>query len=432
MSMTANTNTCNGKRSSISSYVNCALCVSIAIVQHAHSVSGFAPIQERKACEGPLCPRPSRRFTSTSSLPLRKTSPFQNSSRSSSDEGDSVHGDSFAMRMASQQNEYENEHENRLLGHDQEDETELRNQLHSNEEMAVMARRKFLSGLAQVSVAGAMMSTNVNTPQPANAYDKAYPVNLDFTNNDSSINLQSIREQRISVEKAKVQKSKSDLLSQPLAFKDKKDVLGSVAWGGALWLLSGSRSNPLVKPIANALYDTNTRKGAWVKDRNDGLFAPFPAAFSILMGIVFLFLGVVTDRILLFATEGDSNVILQLAGVSLIGGGSLELGRIASGEKMRTREELERDNNLAREFQEFTEKKLIYGQGGSVHRSEVIKSFRRYYGKYRVDNEQYPLNDLEIEQLLRGWNRQTGNRETMSASGFLKNVKINADAEIKM
>ncbi len=332
--------------------------------------------------------------------------------------------------MASQQNE--NEHEREFLGHEQEDETEIRNQHHRNEEMAVMARRKFLSGLAQLSVAGAMMSTNVNTPQPANAYDKAYPVNLDFTNNDSSINLQSIREQRISVEKAKVQKSKSDLLSQPLAFKDKKDVLGSVAWGGALWLLSGSRSNPIVKPIANALYDTNTRKGAWVKDRNDGLFAPFPAAFSILMGIVFLFLGVVTDRILLFATEGDSNVILQLAGVSLIGGGSLELGRIASGEKMRTREELERDDNLAREFQEFTEKKLIYGKGGSVHRSEVIKSFRRYYGKYRVDNEQYPLNDLEIEQLLRGWNRQTRNRETMSASGFLKNVKINADAEIKM
>ena len=293
-------------------------------------------------------------------------------------------------------------------------------------EEIIQERRKFLEGMFVASAAGLIL------PMAANAYDKAYPVNLDFENNDSTKNLQSIREERISVQRAKAKQSKSDLINKPFMIKDTKDVIGSAVWAGSLWLLSGSRSNPLVKPIANALYDTNTKKGAWVKDRNDGLFAPFPAAFSILMGFIFLILGFITDRVLLYAAEGESTVVLQLAGVSLIGGASLELGRIASGEKMKTRENAERDQNLADEFEEFAGRKLIYGEGGSVHRSEVIKSFRRYYGKYRVENEQFPLGDLEIEQLLRGWNRRNGNLETMSGSGFLKNVKINEQAEIKM
>jgi len=294
---------------------------------------------------------------------------------------------------------------------------------------SVKERREFLNAMF---VASSVAAVSTTTSSAANAYEKAYPVTLDFEGNDTSRNLENMRTERISSQKAKAKQTKEDLLQNPLSFKDKKDVFGSIAWGGAIWLLSGSRSNPLVKPIANALYDTSTKKGQWVKDRNEGMFSQVPLAFSILMGILFLVIGVITDRILLFSTEGDSNVVLQLAGVSLIGGASLELGRIASGEKMKTRENAERDESLANEFKEFASKKLIYGQGGSIHRSEVIKSFRRYFAKYRVENEEYPLGDLEIEQLLRGWNRRMGNLETMSSAGFIKNVKINAQAEIQM
>lgn len=397
-------------------YVHCGVC--IAAIQKTSCVDAFAPIKESKKREGPLCPR---RLTSASALPAGRSSKgtLSLSINRSNDETDA--GESFAMRMASHQNDV----------FDPKDDNELKNLVdaeHMNSDAVVVQRRKFLEGFFKASVAGVMVSNM----SPANAYEKAFPVNLDFDNNDSSINLQSIREERISVQKAKAKQSKSDLIKQPLAFKDKKDVIGSAVWGGALWFLLGSRSNPLVRPIANALYDTNTNKGAWVKDRNEGLFAPFPAAFSILMGVAFLVLGVLLDRTLLFVAEEDSNVVLQLAGVSLIGGASLELGRIASGEKMKTRADKERDDNLAREFEEFTSKKLIYAKGGSVHRSEVINSFRRYFAKYRVDNDEYPLGDLEIEQLLRAWNKTTGNPETMSGSGFLKNVKINSDAEIRM
>lgn len=395
---------------------------------------GSATRKENTKCDGPICPRQRQLSTSLHTGTSFGTCNGRSSKKSISLPGNlnkksTCSGETFVMRMAAHSHSHEqDEIEFEMLPSNSGGPEEI-----VKDDELILERRKFLGGFLSTSSAAAVaVGIATTTANPANAFENAYPVTLDFENNDSSINLQSIREKRISVEKAKAKQSKNDLLSHPLSFRNTKDVIGSAAWGGALWLLLGSRSNPLVRPIANSLYDTNTRKGAWVKDRNDGLFAEFPLAFTILMWIVFLVLGIVTDRTLLLATEGDSNIVLQLAGVTLIGGASLEIGRIASGEKMKTREEYERDENLAREFQEYTAKKLIYGEGGSVHRSEVINTFRRYYAKYRVDNDQFPLNDLEIEQLLRKWNRTTGNQEKMSGSGFLKNVKLNENAQIRM
>jgi len=374
-------------------------CYCVAI----QSVRAFTPISDpmrnnKNKCEGPDCKRNSPNLAHHES----KSHNVRN------------FGESFAIRMAS----YQREEDERLV-----EEGLLFTDETCDVEESTMQRRIFLAS---------MLATTLITPTVAAGYDKAYPVNLDFDNGDSSVNLQSLREERISAKKAEVKKTKADLRSsQPFAFRNKKDIIGSAVWGGALWLLSGSRSNPLVKPIANALYDENTRKGAWVKDRNEGFFAPFPAAFKILIGFIFFLLGILTDRSLLLLAEGESNVVLQLAGVSLIGGASLELGRIASGEKQPTREEGERDQLLVSEFEEFASKKLIAGQGGSVHKSEVINSFRRFFAKYRVENDKYPLVDLEIERLLRRWAKMQGNAEGMSSAGFMKDIQLNTEAEIR-
>lgn len=286
-------------------------------------------------------------------------------------------------------------------------------------------RRLFIASL----FAATAISTTTS-PQPASALVKAYPLNLDFENNDSSINLQSIRQERIAVKKSRIAQSKSNLLSNPFQLSS-KDALATVIWGGALWLLSGSRSNPTVKPLANVLYDPESENGSWVKDRNEGLFAPLPPVFLLLMGVVFCFLGFMVDRGLLLLAEGNQNSVLQLAGVSLIGGASLELGRIASGDKKMTREDYEREKMLREEFDDFAIKRLIVGQGGSVHRNEVMQAFRRFNSKYRVENDEYPLTDLEIERLVRIWNKMEGNREGVTSAGFLKNVKMNDQTVIR-
>ena len=116
--------------------------------------------------------------------------------------------------------------------------------------------------------------------------------------------------------------------------------------------------------------------------------------------------------------------------MSLIGGIFLEIGRIASGEKGLTREEMDRAVMLKKEFDEFAERRLI--RGGNCHRSDVVKSFRRYHAKYRqADSKEYPLTDLEIEKLLRGWNKfENQGQAEMTSSGFYYGIQINTDSDV--
>jgi len=342
---------------------------------------------------------------------------------------------SFAVRMASASYDEEEERAHRI--HIEQPSTtatttiEIEGFDEEVDDTTTLERRKFLHSLFAASAAASVPSTATS----ASAYDNTYPTNLEFSSNDGAptINLEVMRDDRIAVVKArpKVPPPRPSLLTNPSAVTSKIGIAGCASWGAALWLLLGSRSNPVVKPLANLLYDTESEKGAWVKGRNDGLFTPIPVAFNLLLGVVFLALGSLTDVAVLFATQGEVGLTLQFAGVSLIAGGTLELGRIASGEKMPTLEENVRDDMLLEEFEEFATKKLIISKIGSVHKSEVTRSFRRYYAKYRVENDEYPLVDLEVERLLRAWNMRSGSREDMTSAGFLKGVKINSDAELR-
>ena len=95
-----------------------------------------------------------------------------------------------------------------------------------------------------------------------------------------------------------------------------------------------------------------------------------------------------------------------------------------------TKDENDRAVQLEDEFEEFAEKRLRLG--GNCHKSDVVKSFRRYFAKYRqADSEQYPLTDLEIERLLRSWNKQKNQgRAEMRSTGFYYGIQINTDADV--
>lgn len=247
----------------------------------------------------------------------------------------------------------------------------------------------------------------------ADAYNREFPSELDTTNgylDGRQRMVDRIREREFQ-------------RTSPLAIGVFAAPLSSLLWGSALWFLSGSRSNPLVTPLANLLYQD---KPEWLKDRNEGLFADVPATVYVALLVVFVCLGFAADRAVTLLAEGERNISLQLAGVSLISGAALEIGRIASGEKKQTRAESDRDTQLEEEFEEFATQRLK--KGGSCHRSEVVKAFRRFYGKYRTDNEQFPLSDLEIEQLVRAWCRVRGIE--MSSAGFFKGLQINVDADV--
>lgn len=284
---------------------------------------------------------------------------------------------------------------------------------------------KTLTGLMAVSTLA--LSSSSLYPSPCNAFDKTFPTEL--TEIDEQSRTVTIGSRTNALQRKQTAEQNKEKMKQNLVnFNVMNDGGPSLLWGIALWLLSGSRSNPLTTPLANVMYDAREEK--WLQDRNAGLFAPPPTPLLLLLGVTFIILGTVTQFLLLQLAEGDSGVCGQLAGVSLIGGIFLEIGRIASGEKSLTRDEMDRAILLKNEFDEFASKRLI--PGGNCHRSDVVRSFRRYYGKYRQpDSEQYPLTDLEIEKLLRGWNKyENQGKAEMTSSGFYYGIQINTDADI--
>jgi hypothetical protein len=291
-------------------------------------------------------------------------------------------------------------------------------------------RRKFVVNLlSAASMVTAASYATVGTTESASAYDLEYPTELGFANGDSSRDLRALREEAYQTKKQSYEQRMDYVKdTNPFLFRGPKDVITCLAWGGALWLLSGSRSNPLVTPIANLLYDDEEQD--WLKDRNDGLFASLPVPMFGVLLLVFFALGIVMDRLILYLAEGSANVSLQLAGVSLISGASLELGRLASGEKGPTRQEFDRSMQLRQEFEAFAASRLKVG--GNCHRNDVVRAFRRFYAKYRQeDSSEYPLTNLEIEKLLREWNRSRGALTAeMSSAGFYNGLSINEQADV--
>ena len=341
------------------------------------------------------------------------------------------------------------------------------------------------------------------SPDPAYAYEQSYPLELQMTPvgevENASNSLTKFNEERLSYKRAKVKATQMELRKDPLGIITTSTttsspsssssstssihdlevtIAGAVTWGLALWFASGSRSNPIITPLANVLYggSSNANKvdgeeeekeeedsirsnnnsnisskknddNQWLTDRNDGYFGELPPSLMAILSVIFVIFGIVLDRTVYFlVADGDAEVSLQLGGVSVIGGAVWEVGRLAAKEKAPTREEYERDVELYREFQEFAEKRIIVGgrsssssssRGRSVlssscscHRSDVISAFRRFNPKYRTaDNEQFPLSDIEIERILRRWNREFGSGGEMSSAGFFSGICVDGVAD---
>jgi hypothetical protein len=295
-----------------------------------------------------------------------------------------------------------------------------------------------------------MFMSSSSYSQSAEAFQKSFPDELNME--DGVISLS--KQQQLQIRQRKQQQSQSQRGSvNPNHDNDDtmndlfRHVMNSASWGLALWLLSGSRSNPIATPLANLLYDEKQEE--WLQDRNQGMFAGLPWEYLIIIGIVFLGLGygvdtVITTTALLDTSNNNNNInysivdaSLQWSLVAIIGGGFWELGRIASGSKSLTRAETDRAVELTADFEEFASKRLI--PGGNCHRSEVVRAFRRYHAKYRLQPDDgrsssssgdggSGLADLEIEKLLRSYCRTRG--IDMSQAGFYAGIQINKDADI--
>ena len=275
-----------------------------------------------------------------------------------------------------------------------------------------MDRRKVLASMSAATTAVFLSSLD----STANAYDRQdFPMELKAI--DGEMDGRKRKLDKISEEEF--------YRTSPLTLGPLSVPFSSFLWGSALWFLSGSRATPIATPLANIVYDE--KDTPWLQDRNNGLFADFPIPVWIMLVAVFAIAGFGLDTLITTLGQGDRNMSLQLAGVGLINGGALELGRIANGEKKLSREESDRDSQLEEEFQVFADSRLKLS--GNCHRVDVIRAFRRYYAKYRQpDNPDYPLIDMEIQQLLRNWSKPLSG-VTMSKTGFYTGIQVNDQAD---
>ena len=127
------------------------------------------------------------------------------------------------------------------------------------------------------------------------------------------------------------------LNQSPLSNNFGLTIAGISTWALALWFATGSRSNPVVTPLVNVLYDE--KEESWLTDCNEGYFGELPLSFMAILSAGFLSLGAVLDRVMYFLADGNADVSLALAGVRVIGRAVWEVRRLAAKEKVPAREE---------------------------------------------------------------------------------------------
>ena len=361
----------------------------------------------------------------------------------------------------------------------------------ADQEEQLVERRAFLHNMlaaTSAAAASAGIAAIAVATTTAAAYEQSYPIELRSTPADetenSSNSLTKLREERLAAKRAHVESTRREMRDDPLGIDAMSSsgnvnfgetIAGASTWALALWFATGSRSSPIVTPLANALYgdggddedgdedadgigattvadavarlepqrrrpreqeeqpSRRTSRNQWLADRNDGYFSELPPSFMAMLSAVYIVLGVLVDRAAyFFVADGDADVSLQLGGVCAIGGAFWEVGRLATKEKPDTRTDADRDALLYGEFSEFASRRMIIGAGPSCtcHRSDVISAFRRYNPKYRrADDDRHPLSDIEIERMLRRWNREHGSKREMSPAGFFGGICVDSGAD---
>jgi len=99
------------------------------------------------------------------------------------------------------------------------------------------------------------------------------------------------------------------------------------------------------------------------------------------------------------------------------------------GAKKVTKVERDERNVWVGEFEQFANERIIGGGGEkSCHKKDVVRAFRRYYGKYRVENSiEGGPTDMEIEGLFVEWNKSKGTGKFPTKAGFVKGLVVKED-----
>ena len=287
----------------------------------AATSSSASPPSSRERARSALSTRGLGRPVVSSSSPFRGTLTGRGRSRkngqssvSRNDSAAAAAGD-FALRMSmTSLAELEDADENdtvdpsmtKLDGASAQSSSSQQQQLSDEtDEERMYQRRAFLSSMLATTAGISTALSSDQTDASAWAYEQAYPVELTGTPYNevetSANSLSKLKAERAASKRAQVESTRDELRNDPLGLGQSPTsgnfgltIAGATTWGLALWFASGSRSNPIVTPVANALYDEGEED--WLADRNAGYFSDLPLSLTAILSAVFVVFGVLLDR----------------------------------------------------------------------------------------------------------------------------------------
>eukprot|EP00614_Pseudopedinella_elastica_P025074 CAMPEP_0172624814 /NCGR_PEP_ID=MMETSP1068-20121228/139403_1 /TAXON_ID=35684 /ORGANISM="Pseudopedinella elastica, Strain CCMP716" /LENGTH=285 /DNA_ID=CAMNT_0013433897 /DNA_START=317 /DNA_END=1174 /DNA_ORIENTATION=- len=279
---------------------------------------------------------------------------------------------------------------------------------------------------------------------------KLYPKNLDSSADGSPVD----RISEIAAYKARLAQTaveNSGPLFGPV------DLAGSVLLTVVLWFgvfndiffPRAARPSDLVVPALGRALGMQGEQ--WLDDFENGSRGELPMPVLALSLSLFFAGGVLLEQALKASYGGGTGgaaFTVQLGFIGCIWAGVYEVGRLDTGDALRSRAEDDERDRVFGEFVEFADERLERcSTTTSTNQVEIVRLFRRSYSRHRREDQDGSASNELIAECLRYWHQQGYGRSLMkdikygmsdsvvsqapppTSSGFYKGLKIKATYE---
>jgi hypothetical protein len=213
------------------------------------------------------------------------------------------------------------------------------------------------------------------------------------------------------------------------------DLLAGVLLGIGLMLgpdfllaPSGLVSNEGIRPGFNfesVIGNIVTPDEQWLKDRKEKLASEVPLKVRALVILPFLLAGLLADRLITVALDGDQTFALSFGIISVFLGSGIEIAR----DPLPTRAERDLNAKLRLQFSKFADKRLRTRPSGRSEDALIVEAFRELYKEYRYEDMRRTVDgtsvaNRQIAELIEEWNQQMGRPGKRSTYGFWKGIEL--------
>ena len=212
------------------------------------------------------------------------------------------------------------------------------------------------------------------------------------------------------------------------------DNLGGILWSIALYygifqplfqresVFFSQPSEWLLYPLAKGLQQ---EEEDWFLDFKEGLQYQAPPIVDFTRAFFFLAMGFLTNRAIVNSLGGDLFWGWSTGACLALPAALLSYSRI----RRPTRESVDKENMVKKNFEQFAEKRLKRTSGKVAAEASIVLSFRRSFLEYRSKDD---ISDRDLRKIVRSWVGYKTNMEGDYVGVELINVRKEAAEQIRL